>query len=200
MSAPPGWDDILAPGERILWQGRPDRAWVIGPANIAVALFGAAFGGFALVWMSLVAQGGTLLWTFGLLHFAVGALIILAGLVWPTVQRRHSWYALSTERAFIATDLPLLGRQLDSYPITPDSRLHLIDGSPGSVTFHTLATTFTGTDTRTMQMHGKPGIPTNAPSGPRRRRRTRSTRIGFERIPDARRVYALMAQIQKGTP
>lgn len=198
MSAPPGWDALLEPGERILWQGRPDPALFIGPANIAAALFGTFFAGFALVWMSLVGRGGSILWMFGLLHFTVGAGIILGGLFWPTWQRRRSWYSLSNKRAFIATDMPFMGRSLNSYPITPDSRLHLIDGPPGSVTFHTNTSKFRSSNTRTVQMHGKPGIQVGVPSGGSSRIRTRSTRIGFGRIHEARRVYSLMQQIQKG--
>jgi hypothetical protein len=199
MSAPAGWDDILEPDERILWQGRPDPSLSIGPANIFVALFGTAFAGFAFVWMSLMAKGGSFLWMFGLLHFSVGAALILAALFWPTWQRRRSWYSLSNRRAFIATDMPFLGRTLNSYPIKPDSPLRLIDGSPGAVMFHTHVSRIGGAPTRTVQMHGHPGIQTVVPSGSRSRIRTRSTRIGFERIFDAAHVHALMQRIQKGS-
>mgnify|MGYP003676568696 CR=1 FL=1 len=199
MTTPPGWDDILEPGERILWHGRPDPALAIGPANIFVALFGTFFAGFAFVWMSLVAKGGSFLWVFGLLHLSVGVGIILAALFGPTWHRRHSWYSLSNKRAFIATKIPFLGRKLNSYPITPDSSLHLIDGTPGTVMFHTNVSTFRSATTRSVQMHGQPGIQVAVPAGGNSRARTRTTRIGFERIQDAPRIYALMQKIQKGT-
>ena len=41
------WENILDPGERILWQGRPDGAVVFRIQNAVTFLFGLAFAGFA---------------------------------------------------------------------------------------------------------------------------------------------------------
>ncbi len=166
-----GWDGILDPGEEVIWQGRPDGAVVFKPANIATFLFGLAFAGFALFWMIMASTAGGFFWMFGLIHFSVGIGISIGGLFWSAYRRRHSWYTLSNRRAFIASDLPLRGRSLDSYPITPDTVLSLDDGP--LPTLH-----FAETTKRTKNGH-------------------RRIKIGFERIAEGRDVYRMMRDIQR---
>ena len=54
-TAPAGWEGILDPGERILWQGRPVPGIVWRPQQMVTFLFGLAFAGFALFWMLMAA-------------------------------------------------------------------------------------------------------------------------------------------------
>lgn len=192
-----GWAAFLDEGERILWQGRPDPAFAIGAGNIAGATFGLFFAGCALLWMRVLAGSGSGLWAFGLLHFTVGLCIVAGALLWPTWRRRHSWYSLSDARAFIATDMPVLGRKLRAYQIEPDSRLTLVEGTPGTVWFHDQSGEIRGGTGRMTQLHGSPGI--HITTGRGRRKRRYVTRVGFERIHDAPAVFALMRQIQEGT-
>lgn len=172
MTIPQGWQGILDEGERILWQGRPDGAVVWKPAHYVISLFGLAFAGFALFWMIMAAQAGGFFWMFGLLHFFVGLALAGGGPFGSAYLRRHSWYTLTDRRAFIASDVPMMGRRLKSYPIDADSRLELAEGDPGSVYFAT------------------------------RRRRTKNgsyrVPVGFERIEDARGVYRMIRDIQRG--
>jgi len=170
--APPGWEGLLDPGERILWQGRPDGTVVLRPRNIALFLFGLAFAGFALFWMVMAAQAGGMFWAFGLIHFSVGLALSFGAIFWSAFRRRHSWYTLTDRRAFIATDLPLKGKQLKSYPITDDTALRYDQGQPASVWF----------------------------GHEYRRTKNGSTRvdIGFERISEGDQVYRLMRDIQRG--
>ncbi len=170
MSDPTGWGDILDPGETILWQGRPDGAVVLKLSNIAMLVFGLFFAGFALFWMVLAARAGGMFWMFGLIHFSVGIGIAFGALFWSAYRRRHSWYTLSNRRAFIATDLPLRGKRLKSWPITPVSMLELVDGALGSVHF--------------------------AQATKRGKNRSYRVKVGFERIADGSRVYRLMRNIQ----
>lgn len=168
MSDP--WAGILDEGERILWQGRPDGGIALRPRNIAMAAFGLFFAGFALFWMIMAAQAGGGFWMFGLIHFTVGAGIVASALFWDAFRRRRSWYTLTDRRAFIATDLPLMGKRLRSWPITADMGLDFVDGPLQTVNF--------ATETR----RGK--------NGPRTRT------FGFERIADGREVYRMMRDIQ----
>ena len=163
---PAGWEGILAPDEAIRWQGRPDPRWHIDRGNWLVAALGAAFSGFAVFWMVLAASAGGAFWTFGLIHFTIGLAIAASVLIWPTIRRRHTWYTLTNKRAFVATDAPLRRRTLSDYRITAHSRLALIDGTPGSVTF------------------GRAGVGKRAED------------LRFERIADATGVYRLMRFIQ----
>lgn len=170
---PEGWRGILGPDERILWQGRPDQRFHLDISNLPLALFGAAFAGFALIWMLMAAQAGGVFWMFGLIHFSVGAAMVFGALAWPTFRRRRTWYTLTDQRAFIATALPLKGKRLDSYGIGPDTRLGLNSGSPGSVMF------------ASEERRGNKG-------------RAYTVEIGFERIAEAREVHGLIRELQVG--
>ena len=130
-----GWEGILDKGEKILWQGRPDTAIHIRPANIATMVFGLAFAGFALFWMIMASAAGGAFWMFGLIHFAVGLGLAAGPILWGPFKRGRTWYTLTDRRAFIATDLPLKGKQLKSYPITDDTVLDFQPGSLSSIRF-----------------------------------------------------------------
>ncbi len=172
MKVHSNWDGILDADEEILWQGRPDGALLLKPENIPLAIFGLVFAGFALFWMRMAASAGGLFWSFGLIHFSVGIAMIIGPSFWSAFRRRHSWYTLTNSRAFIATDMPGLGRRLKSWPIAKDAKLEFIDGTPPSLIF--------ATQTR----QGKNG--------------SYQVAIGFERIMDAREVYEMMRNIQTG--
>ena len=68
--------------------------------------------------------------------------------------------------------MPVLPRSLKSYPITAETRLEYVDDTPGTIWF---AQEYR----RTKNGHTK-------------------HRMGFERIPNARDVYARMRAIQRG--
>ena len=171
MSGAAGWDGILDPGEEILWQGRPDPGFAIPPDNMLRAVFGIFFAGFAVFWMTMASVSPGRFWMFGLIHFAAGLGIAGEALVMPTVRRRNTWYTLTDRRAFIASRSLIGARKLDSHPITDRTRLSLSDGTLGTVHF--------------------------AEKSRRSGNRTTRTPIGFERISDAREVYALMRQVQR---
>lgn len=170
--APTGWEGILDDGERILWQGRPDQGFYMDLVKLPVALFGFAFAAFALFWMVMAGQAGGGFWMFGLIHFSVGLGLAFSAVAWGTLKRRGTWYTLTDRRAFIATDLPFKGKRLDSYAITPGTRLSLRAGDPGSVFFSR-----------------------EERRGDRGRRYT--VDIGFERIAGAERAYEILREIQR---
>ena len=172
-----GWEGILDPDERSLWQGRPDTQIIIGPGNIALLLFGAAFGGFALFWMVMAASAGGGFWAFGLIHFSVGLGIMFAAIFGSRFTRARTWYALSNRRAFIATDMPLVGRKLKSYPITEASVLETDGNHPATIHFAT----------ETRRRSSKNGGA-----------RTYQAAIGFVRIDDGEEVYKLLRRVQRG--
>lgn len=168
----PGWENLLDPGETILWQGRPDGAIVFKPTSIITFLFGLAFAGFALFWMVMASQAGGFFWMFGLIHFSVGVGLAFGGFYYDAWRRRHTWYTLSNRRGFIATDMPFVGRRLKSYPIESDTSLDYAAGPLATIHFaHEYKKTKNGS-TR----HG----------------------IGFERIPEGDKVYGLLREIQRG--
>lgn len=168
-----GWEGILDEGEKILWQGRPDGAIRFKPGNLFTFLFGLAFAGFALFWMILASRAGGLFWAFGLIHFAAGLGLSFGTILWDAFRRRHTWYTLTDRRAFIATDLPVKGRALKSYPITDDTVLNYRQGDPATIHFSR------------EERRGNKG-------------RRYTVNIGFERIDDGEKVYGLLRQAQKG--
>lgn len=163
------WDNILDPGEQIIWSGRPDTGISITPLSIFMMLFGAVFTAFAVFWMIMAYP--SFIWMFGLIHFSVGVAVMLGAVFGGPFRRKRTWYTLTTHRALIATDLPIFGKKLDSYPIEAGSPLSLNPGSPGSVYF--------GTKT----VSGKYG--------------KHDVRVGFERINDADHVFRLLREIQE---
>lgn len=166
-----GWDGILDPDERILWQGRPDGAvrWKFG--HIASFIFGLFFAGFALFWMIMASRAGGGFWMFGLIHFSAGIAIAVGPPFWSAFRRRHTWYTLTDRRAFIATDLPLRGKKLTSYPIGESTVLDYDRDEPATIHFaHETVRTKNG---------------------------SRRHRIGFERIGGGADVYDLFRQVQR---
>lgn len=171
MTGAQGWDGILDPDEEILWQGRPDPAIVLKVDSIVMTVFGLFFAGFALFWMVMAAQAGGFFWMFGLIHFAVGVGITFGAFLKKPLQNRRTWYSLSNKRAFIATDYPIRGRRLRSWPINGDTALSMDEGELSTITFATRAYRHKG--------------------------RNRTRNIGFERIADGPHVYRLMRDIQR---
>lgn len=133
--APEGWEGILDAGEEILWQGRPDGGFHLRGRDFFLVAFGLFFAGFALFWMIMAAQAPGAFWMFGLLHFGVGLAIMAGPTLWARVRRRHTWYTLTDRRAIIATDAPIQGRRLMSYPITASTRVEFIDAAQDTIHF-----------------------------------------------------------------
>lgn len=173
MNTLSGWEGILDTDEAIRWQARPDGAVTWQTVTISKVLFGLVFSGFALFWMIMASQAGGMFWMFGLIHFCVGIGIGIAPLYWNAYRRRNSWYTLTNKRALIATDMPLQGRKIKSYPITKQTPLELEMLDLGSIYF------------ATKMRHSK--------------NRSYEVKIGFERITDAGHVFSLMRDIQKET-
>lgn len=170
MSAPAGWEDILDPDEQILWQGRPDGKIVLDASGILSLIFGLFFAGFALVWMVVAFKDSGGFWAFGLIHFSAGLAIAFGSTGWSVFRRRHTWYTLTDRRAFVATEMPVRGRGLKSYPITSDMMLDITHSDPPSVWF------------REETYRTKNG--------------TGRKRTGFERIADGQDVFRLIRDLQ----
>lgn len=167
----PGWEGILDEDETIVWQGRPDGGIVIKPGNIVTIIFGLFFAGFALFWMIMAASAGGFFWMFGLIHFFVGVGVAGGAVFWSAFRRRRSWYTLTSKRAFIASELPIMGRSLKSYPINDDTMLDFVDGDLATINF------------ATERRRGKNSSYT--------------VNIGFERVKNGRELYAKFREVQK---
>ncbi len=171
-AVPAGWEGILAPGERILWQGRPEASFRLEPAHVVTGLAGLAMLGFILWGFLPAALSGRGAWSFVLLPGLLVLGIIVWGPLWTLQRRRGTWYTLTDRRAFIATRLPLLGRDLERWTIRPQSRIRWDGNDPGTVWFAT----------RTERIDD----------------RSHEVPVGFERIAGAGEVFALMERLRRG--
>lgn len=177
----PGWEGLLDEGEEILWQGRSEPGLRLARLRPLQMLTGAIFTGFSIFWMAqaswILGRGdfgavSRFFPLFGLPFLLIG-LYNLAGFpVWRAYVRRRSWYTLTNRNAFVATDLPFVGRRLKSYPITADTGLSFDGNDPATTIF---AQEVVDTSDGVAQ-----------------------TEVGFERIRDGRTVFGLMRDIQKG--
>lgn len=142
----PRWDHHLLPGERLLWQGRPQR-FAQGPVwRVILTLAGLvllAFSGF-VGWLTSVlssdsgiaalagtAAGGAMTLS------AAGLGLWLIAAQWVTRLDRSSWtaYALSTRAAYIRYSN--LSPKLEIYEIRPDTAIEHREGARGgTIDFH----------------------------------------------------------------
>ena len=163
----PDWQGVLEDGERILWQGRPDPGIRFEAEDLPQTLMGLFMAAFALFWMWNAAMGGIVFALFGSIFLVIGGRQALQGNVIAAYIRSRTWYTLTDRRAIIATDMPVQGRRLTSYPLTPETEAQLVDGDPGSILF-------------------------GAGFG-----RRADQRAGFKLIPDARGVWSMMQQVRR---
>ena len=173
----PGWDGILDPGEKIVWQGRPDARIGFSPSAPMQIIMGVVFTGFALFWI-VQARAITshesfpgfarFFPLFGIPFVLVGLRMLGGDALWHAFQRRHTWYTLTNRRAFIATAVPLRARTLKSFDITPETDIEFDGRDPGTLIFAYES-----------------------------RRGTSRKPVGFHRIPEARSVLARMNEIRK---
>jgi hypothetical protein len=173
MTTGSGWDGILAPGEKILWQGQPEPGIVWADALTSMMPGGAIFTVFATFWIvvsSGFTSGGDVSFPFSLFPLAglpflgVGLYMLGGHVVYDAYLRSVTWYTLTDRTAFIAT-AAFGWRRLESLAIRDMAVLRLEDGTPGSVIFARRAP---------------------------RKGRISTRRGGFRRIADARGVYGQM--------
>ncbi len=152
--------------------------------------FGLVFTAFALFWMATASWMGQKTGEFDLIGqvfplfgipFVLTGLYLMIGMpLWDAFERSHSWYALSDQAAYIATEI-FGRRKLKRYPIADMDALELEDGAIGTVWFN-----------REMQVYRK----TRRRPGGAGMRRTyvSTTKTGFKRIETARSVYGLLVR------
>lgn len=179
---PPGWEDLLEPGETILWQGHPEPGITLRPIRPAQIAMGLVMTGFALFWTAMtvsMTRAGHAPWFFRNVFPLFGLIFVGAGLhmaggyaLTRAIARRFTWYTLTNRRAFIATNLPWQGKRLKSCTISANAPLDYDGDDPGTLWF--------ASETR------------------RGNRRSYCVPIGFERIAEARKVHRLISDIQKG--
>jgi hypothetical protein len=172
-TVPEGWEGILSPGERILWQGRPEGRFTLRGHSFILIGVGAIFSAVALLFISVGLSLGDLVFTlFPMVHLTVGLGLMVGPPFWRTYVWRNTWYTLTDRRAIIATDIWPKGRDLSLYDVGPDSPLLLVERPWPGVHF------------AMRHSRGKHGV--------------RVVPFGFERLADAKAVFDMMTTIKQG--
>ena len=124
----------LAPGEQLLWSGRPNR--LVSWTDLPLVLFGAMFFGFSVFWETMVVTTGAplMMRVWGIPFILVGLYLMLGRVVQSAWSRRHTWYALTDQRAMIVTGSGRNVRSLALSQVADFSVLARSDGS-GSLVF-----------------------------------------------------------------
>lgn len=194
-----GWEGILAPGETILWQGRPDGAVKWGDLFSFVSLFGLVFAGFAWLWlMGARAMGAgmgasDMLGLFeivGGVFIAVGLYMAVGRVFVEAFMRRRTWYTLSNRAAYLATEV--YGRKsLKRIDLRDMNALALDDSVPGTVWLR-----------EELHTHTSRGRSRGGSRNGVRMRRTRTTRqrFGFQHIDGARAVWQQITDLRATMP
>ena len=166
--------DMLYPhlkrGEVILWQGRPTRSFAPGVGAIVPVIFGLGFASIAIFAINRTAAGGVV-FSLAYLFAGIGLSLALHALFKGTLIRRWSHYALTNYRAFVLIDHPLLGTDINSWPITPSTDLRHNAYNPMTITFAYEPRHFFGRTPRV---------------------------IGFEHIEDGLNVFRVMMDVRDG--
>jgi hypothetical protein len=169
------WESKLVSGEQVLWTGRPDQSGRMRAPQIASLIFGVP-AILAGLWMLAGSGGDMFLLMIGVVAAGFGVVALYAGFVREPRTRRCMHYVLTNKRGFIMIEAPGGGGSLDWRDIAADSYLRLDDGGNGlgSVWFHKELVNRTGEagDSRTEY-------------------------FGFQQIPDAAKVHAMIQDVQQ---
>lgn len=143
MSKSDDWSDYFYDGEKLLWEGLPDTRifllslgdkyrlilavlWVI----FLIYFYNQSFDDGALVLVRFFQ--GLPLWALAL--FIGGALYFTMGRWFvDSYSRRHTIYAISNKRAFIAKSA--FGKNLQHIAIAPGMKIDVAQGELGAITF-----------------------------------------------------------------
>lgn len=126
----------LRPGERVLWQGRPDvRAYSMRGAWYLIP-FSLLWGGFAIFWEVTVITSGApiFFWLWGIPFVAVGLYMIFGRWVVARREAANTLYAITDRRVLIETGaFRRTFMQLDLRDL-PASQLEERPGGLGTIT------------------------------------------------------------------
>ncbi len=166
---------LLRPGERVLWQGRPEvmayslrGAWYLVP-------FSLLWGGFAIVWeISAVRSGASLFFSlWGLPFVAIGLYLIFGRILVARREARRTLYGVTDQRVIILAGA--FSRRTTEMALgdLPPAQLDERSSGIGTITFGAAITGFRAPPGWPMT-----GMYTQSPA--------------FMSIPDAAKVYRVV--------
>jgi hypothetical protein len=95
--------ELLLPGERLIWSGQPDPLAHFVPADFFLVPFSLMWGGFAVFWEVTAVTGGApvlfLLW--GIPFVAIGLYFIVGRFFYKSYTKARTVYALTDRRIMV---------------------------------------------------------------------------------------------------
>lgn len=171
---------LISRDERLLWNGRPKRGLMLRSTDAFMIPFSIIWFGFSIFWVSIVAAGGGGAFAlFGIPFLAVGLYITVGRFFTDARIRGRTLYALTDQRAIIASGL--LNRQTKSLSLRTMTDVTLQEQRRGHGTITLGRSTAGGFWPQGLSW---PGVDLfNVPC--------------FESIPDARAVFELLRKAQE---
>lgn len=107
-------EPYLASDERLLWQGEPQKGFLVKPSDAFMIPFSLMWGGFAVFWeWSVMKTGGPFFFKlWGIPFVAVGLYMVAGRFVYDALLRDKTQYAVTNQRVLIASGV--LRREMKS--------------------------------------------------------------------------------------
>jgi hypothetical protein len=131
------FQDELAPGERLLWSGRPKQGIVFRPIDIIFIPFSLFWGCFTIFWeVTVISQGTPFIFKiWGIPFILVGLYMVIGRFFVDAKLRQRIYYALTSERILLISGL--FSKNIKSLKLKTLDEINIntkADGS-GTITF-----------------------------------------------------------------
>lgn len=182
-------DDVLSPGEKVIWRGQPPQGLLLFRAqDLAMVPFFAIWTGFSLFWEAMAIMAfleggmgspGICFPLFGLPFVAIGLYMLSGRFLLDAPARRRTYYALTDRRVVIVSGLR--DRSVVSIPLDRIDNVQMIlhRNGKGTLMFHG--------QTGTMEARGRYYVFGMSQS---------SGVPSFDHIPEPRAVYDMILEAQ----
>ncbi len=173
----------IAPGERLLWSGRPRQGLLFRPADLFLVPFSLLWCGFAVFWeiAAFSAKAPPFFRFFGIPFVLAGLYFVFGRFLADALQRGRTRYAVTSSRLLVVSGL--MTRTVESVPLRNLPQLALTTRADGSGDIRFGPPSPFGMP----NIPGWPGMKAFSP-------------LAFEGIPGARQVHDLIQRAQGETP
>src|SRR5262245_20169707 len=121
----------LAPGERLVWAGRPRRGFRLTALDAFLIPFSLAWCGFVVYFeRAALRSGSAAMVIFGLPFVAVGLFLLVGRFVLDALRRAKTFYGVTNQRALIVSGM--FGKCVQSFGARTLGQLSFSERKDGS--------------------------------------------------------------------